>query len=347
MIYFDVTKTGDAGHKSGLMRVSQRLLEELGVGARPVRWEAGGFVRADGRDEALEFGASDWLLTAELFCEAERPGLWAWLERRPCRAAAIFHDAIPIKLPHITWPQSVSRHPEYMKMLARVDRVWAVSQTSRADLLGWWRWQGVPVMPPVEVLALGADFGHTPRAKSAAEGRAPGLLCVGIIEPRKNQDFLLDVCDSLWAEGLEFDLHVVGRVNPHFGEKVLARMRRLQETRIGLRYHAAASDQKVLQLYGTVRAAVFPTVAEGCGLPLIESLWMGVPCVASDLPVLRENAEGGGCLLAAVGDSRAWKEALTVMLTEELRVQILSQEAVRRPLPLWSEAARTLRASLG
>lgn len=38
MIYFDVTKAGGAGHRSGLMRVSARLADGLRRVATEVRW---------------------------------------------------------------------------------------------------------------------------------------------------------------------------------------------------------------------------------------------------------------------------------------------------------------------
>jgi glycosyltransferase involved in cell wall biosynthesis len=157
---------------------------------------------------------------------------------------------------------------------------------------------------------------------------------------------LLEVCAGLWGGGLEFDLHLVGRVNPHFGQPVLAAVQRLKKRWPGLHYHAAADDRLVERLYGEVRAAVFPTIAEGCGLPLLEALWQGVPVVCSDLPVLRENADAGGCLWAAVNDPAAWQQALRRVLTEEATWSRLQAEAVARPLPVWSEAAAALRAAL-
>jgi glycosyltransferase involved in cell wall biosynthesis len=114
-----------------------------------------------------------------------------------------------------------------------------------------------------------------------------------------------------------------------------------------LRYHAAASDAHVAHLYATARASVFPTVAEGCGLPLLESLWAGVPCVCSDLPVLRENAGDGGCLPVAVNDRAAWKEALRRILTDDTLHSRLVHEAQTRSLPTWAEAAQILRAVSG
>ncbi len=220
MIFFDTTKTGAAGHRSGLTRVSSRLRTSLGDRAVEASWDsrARRLTTATGATP----GPPDWFLTSELFSEDERPGFTDFITARSCRTAAIFHDAIPLRHPHITWPNSVARHPGYMKLLARFDRVWAVSQASRAELLGFWQWLGLENLPPVEVQPLGADFNGRPRVTSRSAPPGPLLLCVGIIEPRKNQAFLLHVCDALWTAGLNFELHVVGRVNPHFGAPIVA-----------------------------------------------------------------------------------------------------------------------------
>jgi glycosyltransferase involved in cell wall biosynthesis len=338
MIHFDVTKSGSGRHRSGLMRVNARLRDELGPAAAEVRWPTW--------DRAVRPG--DWFLTAELFSEAERPGFTAFLDSHPGRLAAIFNDAIPLKHPHITWPQSVARHPGYMKLLARFDRIWAISEASRRELVEFWQWQGVACPPPVEVLVLGADFNSQPRVTVRPPSPVLRLLTIGILEPRKNQAFLLDVCDDLWREGLAFELHLVGRANPHFGGPILDRIKVLRRKFPALlQYHAAASDAVVAGLYATARATAFPTLAEGCGLPPIESLWMGVPCVCSDLPVLRENADGGGCVTVALNDRDAWKAALRRVLTDDTLHARLSAEAISRPLPRWADAAQALRQSLG
>jgi glycosyltransferase involved in cell wall biosynthesis len=87
-------------------------------------------------------------------------------------------------------------------------------------------------------------------------------------------------------------------------------------------------------------------MAEGCGLPLLESLWRGVPCVCSDLPVLRENADAGGCLAVAPGDVAAWKSALRAVLTDTAVVQKLQAAAAVRTLPRWADTATALRAAI-
>jgi glycosyltransferase involved in cell wall biosynthesis len=245
----------------------------------------------------------------------------------------------------MTWPRSVARHPEYVKLLSRFDRIWAVSAVVRDDLLRFWRWQGIERPPPVDVLASGADFDRTPRRTRVAS-RPPLLLSVGILEPRKNQSLLLDVCDALWGEGRSFELHLAGRANPHFGGPIVRRIRELGRTRPGLHYHPDASDADLAGLYERARASLFPTIAEGCGLPLLESLWRGVPCVCSDLPVLLENALGGGCLPVPANDREAWSASLRRVLDDDSLVAGLAAEAASRPLPTWAAAADSIRRAL-
>lgn len=345
MIFLDTTRTGAARHHSGLNRVGVRLREALGPSVCPATWDPS--IRGLRVTGGTAPGPGDWFLTPELFSEVERPGFAEFLAARSLRLAAIFHDAIPLRLPAITWPRSVARHPEYMKRLAGFDRLWAVSRASREDLLGFWRWQGVRQTPPVDVLALGADATGSPRVSQRAVPAAPRILCLGILEPRKDQLTLLEACRQLRAEGVAVELDVVGRVNPHFGAPTVARIRELQrESRGWLRFHEGADDATVERLFAAARVTAFPTRAEGCGLPLLESLWRGLPCVCSDLPVLRENADAGGCLPVTPGDPAAWRNALRGVLTDDALVNRLTAEAVTRTLPTWREAAATLAAAL-
>lgn len=342
MIFLDVTKSARSSHRSGLQRVSERLLVSLGDSARPFSWEPG--------PRPPAHGPGDWLLTPELFGTADRPGFPLDLRTGGLRCAALFHDAIPLRLPAVTWPHSVSRHPGYMKALASFDRVLAVSAASRDELLGFWRWLGLRHTPPVGLLQLGADFDGSPRLTTPPSAAAPAprplLLCVGILEPRKNQELLLDLCPVLWDAGLDFELHFVGRVNPHFGKPLEKRLLALARKYPNLHYHRAAPDSLLAALYARASATVFPSLAEGCGLPLLESLWRGVPCLGSDLPPLRENAAGGGCLLLPVNDREAWKQGLSDFLRSPAQQTALAAEARSRPLPTWAACAASIRSLL-
>jgi glycosyltransferase involved in cell wall biosynthesis len=338
MIFFDTTSVSSWKHASGIARVSRRLGEELGQAAFPARWP----------EIAALPAKSDWILTPELFSESERPGFTAFLQERPCRIAAIYHDAIPIKYPDITWPKSVVRHPAYMKLLARFDRVWAVSAASRDELLGFWKWQGVASAPQVDVLPLGSDWKDTPR-QDAAMGRATGLpkiVSLGILEPRKNQTVIIEACAALRREGLETELHLVGRLNPHFGQPIARKVAERASEGERLYCHPKMEDGALFALMRSARATAFASIAEGCGLPLLESLWLGVPCLCSDIAPMLENAGGGGCAVIAGNTLEAWTDGLRQILKDDAYRDRLAAEAARRVLPTWAGAAKVLRDAL-
>ncbi len=341
MLFLDTTKAARSGHHSGLQRVSTRLRTALGAQASAVSWD-------DAKVAAA--GREDWFFTPELFDEHERPGFTAFLRQARCRKAALFHDAIPLRHPEWTWPQSVARHPGYMALLATFDLVLAVSEASRAELLAYWRWMGLARTPRVEVLHLGADFDGQPRQlaprPSLPDGALPAFLCLGIIEPRKNPLFLAETCARLWRAGQRFELHFAGRVNPHFGKPLESSLRRLSREFPALKLHRAPSDTRLAELLASSHALLFPSLAEGCGLPLLEALWRGLPCLASDLPALRENASAGGCLLLPPDDTAAWETALTRILSSTTELSTLSSQARARPLPSWSDTARELQQHL-
>jgi glycosyltransferase involved in cell wall biosynthesis len=295
----------------------------------------------------VKLGADDWLLTPEVFSANERPEFGDWIASPGCRTAAVYYDAIPLKLPSITWPRSVARHPGYMKQLARFDRVLAISEASRRELLDYWDWAHAPVRAKVSVIPLGADGSGAPRAtERPAVEPGPSLVMVGIVEPRKNQSLMLDVCSRLWVSGLAFDLHIIGRVNPHFGNPIAKRAIDLARRHARLHFHGPLDDVTVRGLHARASAAVFPSRAEGNGLPVLEALWQGVPCVCSRIPSLEENAAGGGCMLVDSDDAEGWESAIRSIVTDGALVASLRDQALSRPLATWHDTADAVVAEL-
>ncbi len=348
MIWFDITKSAAQRHRSGLMRVSERLRDEFeraGSGAVALaRWHARRRTWVDDRTgAALEPASGDWVLTPELFCEEERPGLGAWLERHGSRAAAVFHDAIPLRFPEITWPQSVARHPGYMRLLARFGRVFAVSEASARELTGYWQWMGVENPPDVRPIVLGADGHGRPRCSHPPErASSREVVMVGILEPRKNQGAVLDAMDALAGEGVAFGLTFAGRVNPHFGRDIKKRIQEMARAGRPVVHRDDLDDRGVAELLARARFAVQPSRAEGCGLPVLESLWAGLPVVAAGIPPMIESARGGGCVLVEPQNVPALAAAMRRLLEDDALVGRLTGEATTRALPRWSDTAQAI-----
>ncbi len=143
------------------------------------------------------------------------------------------------------------------------------------------------------------DSGIDPRAVEAARG--PFLLHVGSCARRKRIDVLLDAFERVRRQQPGVRLVKVGGEWP-------AELRP-QVERLGVVHVKGLDRRSLAMLYRRAVAMVFPSEAEGFGLPVVEALACGAPVVASDIPVLREVG-GDAVLYRPVGDTAAWAELL-------------------------------------
>lgn len=147
---------------------------------------------------------------------------------------------------------------------------------------------------------LGADFARqgqdptqTPPATPIrpevmqALSERPNYLIVSTIEPRKNHAYLLNVFDRLWDEGLDVGLVIVGRIGWKV-EALLSRINSHPQRRQRLHLWSNLGDDELDYCYRHAHMLLFPSQAEGFGLPIVESLAKGLPVLASDTPIHRE-----------------------------------------------------------
>lgn len=75
---------------------------------------------------------------------------------------------------------------------------------------------------------------------------------------------------------------------------------------------------KVLQMYKSSDALVFPSYIETFGLPLIEAASFGLPIIAADLPYAREVLDGyEGVVYVKYDDPYMWRNALSMLKKKE------------------------------
>lgn len=125
------------------------------------------------------------------------------------------------------------------------------------------------------------------RLEGAFSGEQPVFLAVSTIEPRKNHGYLLDVFDLLWNEGSNARLCIVGRVGWKC-DAFMERAKKHPELGEKLFMFNALDDNGLEYAYSNASALIFPSFAEGFGLPLVEAMQRGLPAIASDIPVFRE-----------------------------------------------------------
>ena len=258
---------------------------------------------------------------------------------------AVFHDAIGLKFPELTPPATVARLPAYLRELAQFDGVAAVSEDSAASLRDFWRWAELGSTPPVVAIPLGVDPVPAPE-REVRPGALPRVLCVATLEGRKNHLSLLEAAEVLWAAGVQFELELIGMPRTDTGARVVERIRQLQASGRALAYHGAVPESKLHAAYARCDFTVYPSLYEGFGLPVIESLQHGKPCVVSRGGALAEVARGGGVVSLPAATAGELAKEMRRLLLEPTALAELAHAARLRKFRSWSDYAADFSAWL-
>ena len=147
---------------------------------------------------------------------------------------------------------------------------------------------------------------------------------------------LLFAAETLWREGLEFDLRFIGLYG--WDTKLFRRWaKRLRKLGRALIAPPKASDSDLWSAYASATFTVFPSLHEGYGLPVAESLAFGVPVITTGYGSTGEIAEGGGCLTVDPRNDTELTDAMRTLLTEPAVLERLRAEAVARAPRGWAE----------
>jgi glycosyltransferase involved in cell wall biosynthesis len=261
---------------------------------------------------------------------------------------ALFNDAIALKLPELSPPGTVARFPAYLRELLAFDGVAAISEDSRASLVDYWRWLGVAQPPPVAAIPLGIDLqgagGPTSEPGSGESAALPVVLSVGTLEGRKNHVALLEACERLWSQGRRFQLHLIGLTQAQTGRAASELLASLQAAGRPLRYDGPADESALEDAYAACAFTVYPSLAEGFGLPVAESLARGKPCVCLGSGALGEIADGGGCVALAGVTPAELAGAIGRLLDSPAELAELASAARRRRFRTWAGYATALTA---
>lgn len=289
---------------------------------------------------APAFAHDSGLIVPELFSPDVARALPALLARLQGPRVAIFHDAIPLKLPALSPPTTTARFPSYLQSLLQFDGIAADSEESRQSLLDYWRWAGWADHPPVVAMPLGID--PPPPVEAPAASPRYRILSVGSLEGRKNHPALLAACETLWSQDLRFELHLIGLVQSQTGRAAFDQLQRLQAAGRPLFYHGAVDDTFLNNAYATCTFTVYPSLMEGFGLPVLESLARGKPCVCLGRGALGESTRDGGCLALPDVTAPTLADAIRELLTTSATLQRLQAEARARRFRTWKNYADDL-----
>jgi len=335
---------------------SLRAVGELGRGIWNISKRRPQAVRPHGADFAQVVASGDIFLTlgATWGHPEHLEVLRALQQRHGLRMALLLHDTIPVK--HPEWFESgfVRAFRTWLEDVLRLyGTLMAVSHASANDVQAYAGRHGIPLSGPVHVIPQGSGFGEAPADAAAPPSRKlppPGTyaLFVSTIEARKNHALLMRVwqrlLDDMPTEAVP-TLVFAGRV----GWLVADLMQQLDNTgwldgRIVL--VEDPTDAELATLYRGCLFTLFPSLYEGWGLPVTESLAFGKPCIASNVTAV---PEAGGSLARYFDPENVAEATRVIRATIEDRAGLAAwEEQVRREFhPVtWAAAADALIATL-
>lgn len=123
-----------------------------------------------------------------------------------------------------------------------------------------------------------------------------------------------EVADAIAKYGLEDDVKVVGRV----------------------------PDEDVPALYSGAQASVYPSLVEGFGLPVLESMACGTPCVVADTGALPEVAGNAGVLVVPQNVSSIAQGILTVVSNQKVHDGLVQEGLEQIKRFTWEATAQAL-----
>ena len=225
-------------------------------------------------------------------------------QRTGVRVIEACYDTIPIDFPEYAGSAKQPFAEHFTCIAHTADLVFAISDTTRADLAAFYARVGALHVPPIRTVHLATPGTQAPDSSGLPDDERELLdrlhrdgdyvLYVSTFETRKNHRLLLQIWKELHKQRGERcpALVFVGM----FGWGVNDLWAEIQASdvwaagRVVMLHHV--SDALLAHLYRGCLFTVFPSFYEGWGLAATESLAYGKLAITSDAPALREATQG-------------------------------------------------------
>lgn len=211
--------------------------------------------------------------------------------RQKLHYVQVIHDVIPAFEPYLFGDGfAADFDTRIFESIANADLLLCVSKATQNELLDFCR--VARIEPPLtQVIRLGDDYAQSAYPARPKVDLAPGesfILCVGTYEVRKNHQLLYYAAKEALYRGTEIPkIIIIGRPG-WLVQDLTYTLRNDPAVRGKIQYLGGVSDDEKTWLFQNCSFTIFPSVFEGWGLPVGESLYYGKPCLSSNISSMPE-----------------------------------------------------------
>jgi glycosyltransferase involved in cell wall biosynthesis len=270
----------------------------------------------------FRFKKSDVVISAGLLWDLDyMAALYREKVRCGMYVTQVVYDIIPALMPEYCVPGMEKKFPKFLIDAAwTCDTIFSISDSTRNDLTHYYQDLGLKC-PNMKRINLGTDI---PTVRSSLEGLAHDLqsgkfvLYVSTIEPRKNHQMLFNIWRELHRRGFKnlVPLVFVGGKGWN-SENLVTFMENCPDLYPDkLKIYNNISDHSLDWMYRNSRFTVYPSLYEGWGLPVTESLSRGKVCISSETSSMPEAGSGFADLLHPL-DYVSWRDRIATYLSDD------------------------------
>lgn len=382
LVLIDVTNSSNDPANSGVINVTRRLAARLSTDAELfvvfAVWDRldGGYVLPTAHHRSyLESyaGPTDWLgrlieqsgeyvpldhvlaaadprctrapvlLFSEVALDGSPKQRASWGRDKGFRLAFILHDMLPVFEEKYIDPEIVAAFPIYVETIMQADAIWANSPFTLREFERYCSSRGLT--PPVnrEAIQLPGELGGSRMLAELHKTDEIRILCVSTVEPRKQHRALIAAFEELQLRRSDLNLRLILIGNGYPGAESLGEwVKEAARRNNRIEWHGRVSDSELQKEFALATFTVYPSVAEGFGLPIMESLWMGKPCICHECGVMAELAAGGGCLTINVKEPAELSFAMERLSSDTALMDALRRQASGREITTWTAYGRSI-----
>ncbi|ACV74653.1 MAG: glycosyltransferase family 1 protein [Zymomonas mobilis] len=267
----------------------------------------------------------------------DKPEIMHWTHLIPIKSVGsinfyTIHDLVPFTHPYADRSDKIMNWNMILKIIENGDHILTVSEASRRDII---RLFNAPESQVTNLYqAVEFEEGLKNRPAHLVERDVNGLfgleyghyfLFYGAIEPKKNVKRLIEAYMAADCPGYPLVIVSSRSWSAEEDHALLEQLkgRELPGKKKIIQLDYMSRSQLVSVVKGA-RALVFPSIAEGFGLPVAEAMCLGTAVISSTHPAIQEIA-GDAALLVDPYDVDALSEAISAMAEDDNLVKTLQQ----------------------
>jgi len=227
------------------------------------------------------------------------------------------HDLTPLRFPKTqSWQTHLHHKVGLKKILRRVDKVIAVSKSTKKDILKFFNIK----KSKINVIYEGyrkLEIGKNCLKKYKIQ--KPYLFYVGTLEPRKN---IVNLIKGFKLSKINCQLIIGGKKGWKYQEIFeIVKKEKLQKR---VKFIGFVDDEDIGYLYKNAIAFIFPSLYEGFGLPILEAMSCGCPVITSNVSSLPE-VTGNAAILINPRNTQEISKAIIKIQNNNIRENLIAK----------------------